>query len=377
MVGMAWSQSQAARMWQTSYDINVEGAMIMQLGAASPLCRSWQQFLVDEQLLSAADLQAAGGLFDAATARASKAFQVRAGLPADGVVGPRTLDAARDRGYSGVALTSRYTLLYGLRSGAFDDWEHPAALVYAPPGFDPRQPAVVVYLHGLDNNVENVVRAEPLSSDYPVADLLGQLDRSERNALLIVPELGYNAQRSDPGRLGEPGALRALLAEVLAKPAPPLGELRVEQLRWVVLLSHSAGFRAAAPMALGGGVRVDELGLLDSLYGQADAFTNYLLATLGETPPARRLISLYTGSGTTAELSRALAERAQAQAQRQQLPPATVVTSDESLAPEEFPQLPGARVLIQRVAAAHSDIPQRFVGPILAHGGLPVLGKRR
>ena len=46
------------------------------------------------------------------------------------------------------------------------------------PLLDPGELAVIVYLHGLGNHIENVVREAPLSADQPVADLLGQLDRA-------------------------------------------------------------------------------------------------------------------------------------------------------------------------------------------------------
>lgn len=353
--------------------------MWMQLGASGALVQSWQQFLVEQELLDAALLAGSAGRFDAATAAATQAYQSRRGLVVDGIVGEQTLNQAQKDGFSGVAVGPRYTLLYGLRSGATDDWEHPAALVYAPPGFTPDELAVIVYLHGLGNHIENVVRPEPQSPDFPVADLLGQLDRAGRSALLLVPELHYDAETTDPGRLAASGALRLLLDEVLAKLPPPLAGLRLSALRRLVLVSHSGGYQAAAALALRGGVRVDELYLLDSLYGQEAAFTAILGETLAEVaadraapPPRRRLINLYTGSGGTAEQSRAQARRARAEAERLQLDPRLVVTSDEPQRPAELPG--GAAVLIQRVAAGHSELPLQFFGQLLRQSGLPASG---
>lgn len=364
--------------------------MWMQLGSAGPLLRSWQQFLIAQKFLQAAELvspgEAAGEVFGDATAAATRAYQERRGLVADGIVGEQTLRKAREDGYSAVAVLPEYSLLYGLRSGASDDWEHPAALVHAPPGFDPAAPAVVVYLHGIDNNIENVVRAAPLSPQYPVADLLGQLLRARRNAILVVPELHYNWRTPDPGRLGAPGSLRSLLTEILeeAQLPPPLAGLRLAELGRVVLISHSGGYHAAAAMALCGGVRVDELYLLDSLYGHEGEFAAFVTETLTEIAAgekdeaglrrARRLVNLYTRS--TAELSRAQAHKARAEVQRLQLPKEWVAAADdEPLSPEELPDLladpaAGPRVLIRRVAVAHSEIPLRFIEGLLQHSGL-------
>lgn len=355
--------------------------MWMQLGTSGALVHSWQQFLVEQQLLQAAALAGEEGRFDAATADATLAYQRRRGLTVDGIVGEQTLNQARQDGYSGLVAGPRYTLLYGLRSAATDDWEHPAALVYAPPQLAPDDLAVIVYLHGLGNHIENVVREAPLSPDYPVADLLGQLDRAGRQALLLVPELRYDGETSDPGRFAAPGALRLLLTEVLDKLPPPLSGLRVDDVRRLLLISHSGGYQAAAALALRGGVRVDELYLLDSLYGQEAAFSALLdetLAELAAAPPsdrgrerwaARRLINLYTRGGGTAELSRAQARRAGAEAERLQLDPGLVRTSDEPLGPAELPG--GAAVLIQRVAVGHSELPLQFFGPLLEKSGLP------
>jgi hypothetical protein len=350
--------------------------MVMQTGSSGPLVRSWQQFLVDEGLMSAAEL-AATEVFDAATTLASQAFQRRVGVDPDGIVGPKTLDAARDAGYAGVAFAARYTLMYGLRTGAFDDWEHPSALVYAPLEFDPSELSVVVYLHGLGNNIENVVQPEAGSAGFPVADLLGHLDRSQRNAILIVPELRHNGNAPDPGRLGQGGALRALLGEIFAKPASAMLGLSVGNIGRLMLISHSGGYRAAAAMALGGGLQVDELCLLDSLYGQEEEFFAFLMATLSDLAAGRkhgrRLVSLYTASGRPAELSRALGRRAEAEAESQGLAgqgqEKMVVVSEEPLDPAAVPREP--RVLIQRVAVDHSELPQRFVGQLLKQSGLP------
>ena len=352
--------------------------MWMQLGASGAQVQSWQQFLVEQQLLQAAALADGQGNFDAATADATMAYQRSHGLTVDGIVGEQTLNQARKDGYGGVVAGPRYTLLYGLRSAATDDWEHPAALVYAPPQLDPGELAVIVYLHGLGNHIENVVREAPLSADQPVADLLGQLDRAGCSALLVVPELRYDGRTPDPGRFANSGALRLLLAEVLEKLPPPLSGLRVEDVRRLLLISHSGGYQAAAALAQRGGVRVDELYLLDSLYGQEAAFSAILDATLAELAAAadrgprqwavRRLINLYTRAGGTAELSRAQARRASAEAERLQLAPGLVQTAEALLAPAELPD--GAAVLIQQVAVGHSELPLQFFGPLVQKSGL-------
>lgn len=353
--------------------------MWMQLGSSGPLVRSWQQFLMAQQLLQGAELvdTGAGAVFDEATAAATRRYQSEHGMRADGIVGEQTLRQAQKDGYAAVAVLPEYTLLYGLRSGASDDWEHPAALVHAPSAFTPSALSVVVYLHGIKNNIENVVRATPADEAFPVADLLGQLGRARRSALLVVPELHYNFHNADPGRLAAPGALRSLLDEIFARLPAPLDGLQTTEIGRLVLISHSGGYHAAAAMALGGGLRVDELYLLDSLYGHEEAFAAFLTDTLSELASsaaderrlgqARRFVNLYTRGGGTAEQSRVQGQKARTAAARLQLPEALVFTSDEPLAPEA---LTDAKVVIQRVAVGHSELPQTFIAPLLQRSGL-------
>src|SRR5579883_817516 len=93
-------------------------------------------------------------------------------------------------------------LLRDLRHAAFPRAPQPGALVYLPHGLphllDTAHLSLVVYLHGFDNCIENVVRPEAsrcpgTSGLCPAADLLGQMDRSGRQAVLLLPELAYHA----------------------------------------------------------------------------------------------------------------------------------------------------------------------------------------
>jgi peptidoglycan hydrolase-like protein with peptidoglycan-binding domain len=55
----------------------------------------WQTFLIQQGVRT----NAADGIFDAATAQSSRAYQTKAGVPADGVVGPFTLARALEGGF--------------------------------------------------------------------------------------------------------------------------------------------------------------------------------------------------------------------------------------------------------------------------------------
>jgi hypothetical protein len=273
-----------------------------------------------------------------------------------------------------------YVLLSGLQSAAFPEAPHPGALACVPPGLSREGLAVLVYLHGHDNCVENVVRpapgrCPPSEEICPAADLIGHLERSGRAALLLVPELAYHRKSSDPGRLGQPGALRALLGEVLERLADDgtLPGAGVDDVQHLVLVSHSGGYKAAAALATEGGIAVDELYLLDSLYGQVERFAQFLARDLPrfapDAGPGRRLRVLYTSRGGTADHSRGLAGRVRDLLGQAGLPPEWLRFDDSGapLGPEEL----AGRLLIHRVETAHSAIPITYMGLLIEHSDLP------
>src|SRR5262249_29584941 len=153
--------------------------------------------------------------------------------------------------------------------------------VYVPNGFNPTPPLeVVVFIHGFDNCIENIVRDAGTScTDAGTREayaLAAQLEASGRNALLVCPEVALDQASSNPGHLADPGAFAALLDDTLAN--LPLGTRNVGKL---IVASHSGGYAAAAAIATVGGVRVDELYLFDSLYGQTAQFDAWVMSDLG------------------------------------------------------------------------------------------------
>ena len=148
------------------------------------------------------------------------------------------------------------TYLLTLDAGAFPKTaEHPSALLYVPTGFVASPPvSMVVYIHGFNNCVENIVR--PTASGQPCKtggavrnayNLIAQLEASGRNALLLCPEVAFDRASSDPGQLGVTGGFRALVKEALLQVQADLGSIDVDKLGPVVVASHSGGYAAAAP----------------------------------------------------------------------------------------------------------------------------------
>lgn len=229
-------------------------------------------------------------------------------------------DGAAPAGADGGSLAGTYLLR--LDAGAFPPTpSHPSALVYIPPGFDPTPPlSVIVYIHGFNNCVENIVRKQGGSCDpsrgTPVRTafaLAEQLQVSQRNALLLCPEVAFDQASADPGNLGKAGGFKALLGEALGALPAPLSGLTPREVGDVVVASHSGGYQAAAGIAARGGVAVRELYLFDSLYGSTTDFDAWVLsdvASFSGSAPRRRFADVYTSGGGTLARSQAMADRA-------------------------------------------------------------------
>jgi pimeloyl-ACP methyl ester carboxylesterase len=264
--------------------------------------------------------------------------------------------------------TPARTLRVTLANGAFPSVAgRPDAVVYAPANFRAAPPVdVVVFLHGFYNCAENVIRTTgmactpgaPARQAYALAD---QLERSGKNALLVVPELAFDRASSDPGRFANDNGFVDFIEELLGK-IPEIGSYTLADLGRVVVLSHSGGYRAAAGIARKGGVSVDELGLLDSLYGAIPDFDAWILEdTAALASRARRYVNVYTAS-----------TQASAQAQATRLKPqlpAGVVLDDRTTATLATAQyLTGA--IWKRTGLSHDGHVRYYVERILSTSGL-------
>jgi hypothetical protein len=215
-------------------------------------------------------------------------------------------------------------LFYNLNAAPFPDASTPSVAVHIPPGFDPsNRPGLIVFFHGFDNCVANVVGA----TDTPCVDgglartalhLVDQLDAARVNAILVAVELEVDQATGNPGQLATQGNFRTLLHELLTEHLDAvLGcPLDVDGLDRVVVSSHSGGYAAAASvLAYGTVAAVREVDLFDSLYGDIPVFDSWVQGNVARFDPLRadalRWADIYTESGGTATNSRAMAASAQ------------------------------------------------------------------
>lgn len=278
-------------------------------------------------------------------------------------------DAARP------ALPGR-TFLLRLDAGAFPKSPfHPSALVYLPTNFDPTPPvSLLVYIHGFNNCVENIVRpsnaGQPCTNSGPVRQafgLIAQLEAAHKNAILLCPEVAFDQSSANPGKLDERDGFRALLEEVLQQLREPLYELTLAEISPVALASHSGGYAAAAAIATRGGVPIRELYLLDSLYGATadfDSFVRADLPALFTQPPSRRFANVYTDGGGTLQSSQAMADRLTASISERDAMMDDRTTATWPLATYQH------GLLFKRSALSHDGIVRYYFQTLIATSGL-------
>jgi hypothetical protein len=162
-------------------------------------------------------------------------------------------------------------------------------LLHIPRGFDLRRPGLMVlFFHGHRATLErDVIKRQRVAEQVSLAGV---------NAVLVAPQLAFDAADSSAGKLWEPGGCSRLLAEAAMRLGNLVGTPRAERVFAslpVVIIGYSGGYLPAAACLQNGRLdnRVRGLALLDGLYGEMGAFTSWLVHDRSIF-----FISSYTGS---------------------------------------------------------------------------------
>jgi len=270
------------------------------------------------------------------------------------------------------------TFLFNMTNQAFQNGK-PGALVYLPSTFNrgTQRLRLLVFIHGWQNCIHNCVRppnqtiactpGQPPRSGYSILQQIEDAHVSS-NTLLVVPEVAYDQQSSDPGNFAKPQFFRQFLEELFSKwMAPVLGQLNTSDIERIRLFSHSGGYWTTGNMAMVGGVPVQDINLLDSLYGdfaQFDGFVQNNLKNFGPGANQYRFSSIYTDGGGTMANSQAMAGRAKnwvAAAGRQ----------DQLLFDDTTATLPPAAyqhsLIFKHSALSHDAVPRYYFGQLITN----------
>jgi len=185
--------------------------------------------------------------------------------------------------------------------GAFND---PRVLLHIPKGFDPNKPAVmVVFYHGHGATLTRDVLARQ--------EVPEQISEAGANAVLVAPQLAFDARSSNAGKLFEPGAFARMVREAGDQLTKLYGDPRAGKTfanMPIIIVAYSGGYLSAATSIERGGMkgRVRGIVLLDALYGELGGFANWV-----NQNRSGFFVSSWTQStrGRNAELERMLADR--------------------------------------------------------------------
>ncbi len=221
----------------------------------------------------------------------TSAFPYHGEIPASADNGPSRpfLDAKSEDGRLGHT-SPRGGVLW--EDAAYSD-RH--VLLAASPDFNPNAPgAMVVFFHG---NQATLARDVVDRQQAP-----RQVAQSRLNAVLVAPQMAYDARDSSAGNFWRPGALAQFLDEAdlkLANLYPQASRAAFRRMP-VILVGYSGGYLPVAySLAHGGaGGRVKGVVLFDALYGEPDKFARWIESEYG----AAFFVSAYSTSSKEGNL---------------------------------------------------------------------------
>ncbi len=140
---------------------------------------------------------------------------------------------------------------------------------------------LVVHFHGHRNHVDQVL------TEY---DMIDQLQKSGRNAILLVPQGPYDAADSGFGKMEDAGGFEAMVREVVEF-LYTQKKISSTDIGHIALTAHSGGYNAVSMICARGGLadHITDVLLFDASYGGLENYAHWI-----EQDHNRRLVSIFT-----------------------------------------------------------------------------------
>lgn len=179
--------------------------------------------------------------------------------------------------------------------------------VLVPPGFHTNGPVnLVFFFHGWNSSIDEVQQRFALYR---------QFSESGAQALLVLPELAWNAPDSYGGKLEQKGGFARMVRELLTVLKAD-GEISIACPGNIVLTGHSGGYRVIARILRCGDLyaNIKEVLLFDALYDLKDQYEGWIQSAAGkfvcvsaadgdETTEVNQLIASLRGAGVALEVA--------------------------------------------------------------------------
>ncbi|HUI73084.1 MAG TPA: hypothetical protein VL354_21370 [Spirochaetia bacterium] len=165
---------------------------------------------------------------------------------------------------------------------SFDDVTYPAdphyvdssVAVLIPTGFHSNGPVnLVFFFHGWNSSIDDV------QSRF---DLFRQFSQSRVQALLVLPELAWNAPDSYGGKLEREGGFARMVDELLDV-LHTEGQIQAARVDSIILAGHSGAYRVIAQILRHGGCasKIGGVWLFDALYDLTDQYDAWIEHSTG------------------------------------------------------------------------------------------------
>jgi hypothetical protein len=228
--------------------------------------------------------------------------------------------------------------------------------------------SIVIFLHGRKNCVINVGLQGPRNKGCGTGSrsaysLISSFDASKANALLVIPELKFDASTGNPGVFADKGNFALFLTELFS--ASALGSVlpvrTLDQIDNISVMSHSAGYWATAMILRHGGVNnIRQVVLFDSLYNYADDFIAWIQQSL-KSPNCRfQFANIYSRNGDTYADSQKMATRASS------IVPAAQFLDDRKPSAALAPGTTAYNVFFKYSSLDHDSIPRVYFPNMVA-----------
>ena len=164
-----------------------------------------------------------------------------------------------------------------------------STLLYVPKSFDIQKPGlIIVFFHGN----QAILRRDVIGRQA----VPQQIAESGLNAVLVVPQLAFNALDSSAGHFWDSGFFARFLDEAATRLGDMQGSGAADKFRAmpVVVVAYSGGYLPAifALETGGAATRVRGVILLDALFGEVDRFSRWI----GSHGAATFFFSAFSGS---------------------------------------------------------------------------------
>jgi len=174
-----------------------------------------------------------------------------------------------------------------------DHYSDNSVAIFIPDYYQKREPLdVVVFFHGWFDNLENVL------SEY---QLIRQFVASQKNAILVIPQLARNAPDSFGGQLEERDGFIHFMTDII-KLLNNRQLVNTEQIGQIILTAHGGGYQVMSAILMQGGLsqHITAVHFFDALYRRLERFVYWMCRYDG------RIVDIYLADGGTEETSRRL-----------------------------------------------------------------------